>query len=268
MDLGISGKTALVTGASAGIGECVAKTLALEGAKVAISARGAEKLAETANRIAAETGGVVEPFPCDIAASGAADQLLRDVSERLGPVSILVNNAGRAHAGGLLDSSDTDWEGMFNLKVMGMIRCCRAAVPQMQKLGWGRIVNMSSVGGTYPNNKLMVSHSLSAAICNATKSIALDVAGSGILANAIGIGAVATKNWEENMIPKVRETRPDMRDLPDQELMDKLGAEMTPVGRFGNPQEIAELAAFLGSARNGFVTGATVEASGGADRFM
>lgn len=268
MNLGISGKTALVTGASTGIGECVARMLALEGVKVAISARGADRLAETAKRIAAETDGVVEPVACDIAEAGAADRLVGEVSDLLGPIEILVNNAGRAHAGGLLVASDADWEGMFNLKLMGMIRCCRAAVPQMQKRGWGRIVNMSSVGGVYPNNKLMVSHSLSAAICNATKSIALDVAGSGILANAIGIGAVATKNWEENMIPKVRETRPDLRDLPDQELVARLGAEMTPVGRFGEPQEIADLAVYLVSARNGFVTGATVEASGGADKFM
>lgn len=268
MDLGIANKAALVTGASSGIGESVARTLALAGARVAISARGAERLAETAKRIAAETGGVVEAVACDIAAPGEADRLLAEASKRLGPIQILVNNAGRAHAGGLVVASDADWEGMFNLKLMGMIRCCRAAVPQMQAEGWGRIVNMSSVGGVYPNPKLMVSHALSAAICNATRSIALDFAASGILANAIGIGAVATKNWEENMIPKVRETRPDLRALPDDELVARLGAEMTPVGRFGQPQEIADLAAFLASARNSFVTGVTVEASGGAERFM
>jgi len=94
------------------------------------------------------------------------------------------------------------------------------------------------------------------------------VAKDGILVNAIAIGAIQTDNWAANMIPKVRETRPDLEKLDDKALIERLGAELTPVGRFGVPEEIAAIAAFLASARNGFVTGCTVEASGGADRFM
>jgi 3-oxoacyl-[acyl-carrier protein] reductase len=127
---------------------------------------------------------------------------------------------------------------------------------------------MSSIGGIYPNPKLFVSHVLSAAINNLTKSLALEVAKDGILVNAIGIGAVATDNWANNMLPAVRKNRLEMSSLNDDEVLARISAELTPVGRAGAPEEIAAIAAFLGSARNGFVTGDTIEASGGADRFM
>ena len=127
---------------------------------------------------------------------------------------------------------------------------------------------MSSIGGIYSNPKLLISHVLSAAINNLTKGLALEVAGDGILVNAIALGAIQTDNWALNMVPKVRETRSDLAKLSDEELMKQLGAELTPVGRFGLPEEIAATAAFLASGRNGFVTGCTIEASGGADRFM
>jgi 3-oxoacyl-[acyl-carrier protein] reductase len=109
---------------------------------------------------------------------------------------------------------------------------------------------------------------LSAAINNITKSIALEVASDGILVNAIGIGAIATENWAANMIPALRRTRPDYVDLSDEQILVQVGAERTPIGRAGDPRDIAALAVFLASARNGFVTGDTIEASGGADRFM
>jgi 3-oxoacyl-[acyl-carrier protein] reductase len=109
---------------------------------------------------------------------------------------------------------------------------------------------------------------LSAAINNLTKSLALEVAKDGILVNAIGIGAVATDNWANNMIPTVRRFRPELAGLSDDEVLSRISAELTPVGRAGSAREIAAIAAFLGSARNGFVTGDTIEASGGADRFM
>jgi 3-oxoacyl-[acyl-carrier protein] reductase len=127
---------------------------------------------------------------------------------------------------------------------------------------------MSSIGGIYPNHKLLISHVLSAAINNLTKSLALEVAADGILVNAIGIGAVATDNWANNMIPALRHARPELAHLSDDEILSKISAERTPTGRAGDPRDIAAIAAFLASNRNRFVTGDTIEASGGADRFM
>lgn len=167
-----------------------------------------------------------------------------------------------------MTSEEEDWTDMTALKLSAMRRFCKAVIPTMQAGGWGRIVNMSSIGGLYPNPKLMISHVLSASINNFTRSLSLEVAKDGILVNAIAIGAIATDNWAKNMIPTVRSERPELSHLNDEELLAAISAELTPVGRAGLPREVAAIAAFLASNRNGFVTGATIEASGGAERFI
>jgi len=268
MDLGISGRVAVVTGASAGIGFAVAQELLANGASVIIAARDAARLHRAKTALLQQPGAKVGSIAIDVAAPGAAGQVVDHAISTFGSVDILVNNAGRAHAGGLMSSTEEDWDEMTAVKLTAMRRFCKAVIPHMQKGGWGRIVNMSSIGGLYPNPKLLVSHVLSAAIDNLTKSLALEVAKDGILVNAIGIGAVATDNWANNMTPAVRRARPEFSSLSDAEVLSRIAAELTPVGRAGAPEEIAAIAAFLSSDRNGFVTGATIEASGGADRFL
>ena len=268
MDLQIKNKVALITGASTGIGFAIAEQLARDHAKIFMIARNNDRLQGAITRIREKTGAHIEGMSADISNPEDPGRVVEEVVRRLGSVDILVNNAGRAQAGGLLQTTEEDWKSMTEVKLYGMVACCRAAVPLMQKSGWGRIVNISSVGGVYPNPTLMISHALSAAINNFTKSLALEVATDGILVNAVGVGAVTTENWQSNMIPKVRENRPEWSNLSNQELIKNLGAEKTPIGRFGTPEEIAALTAFLVSGRNSFVTGATIEASGGADRFI
>jgi len=265
MDLEIKDRVAIVTGASAGIGYAVAKELQENGARVVIVARDRSKL-EAAER--SLTGGSILSVSADVTSPTAAQEIVDAALKKFGQVDILVNNAGRAHAGGLMQSSEEDWASMTEVKVTAMRRLCKAVIPDMRKRRWGRIVNMSSIGGIYPNPKLLISHVLSAAINNLTKSLALEIAGDGILVNAIGIGAVATDNWANNMIPAVRRARPEFTSMSDDEVLAKVSAERTPIGRAGDPREIAAIAAFLASGRNGFVTGDTIEASGGADRFM
>ena len=267
MDLLIKNKVAIVTGASAGVGEAVARELAAAGVKLILTARDKDRLTKTVETIC-EPGIDVIGVPLDVTEPNAGERLVHEALQRFGRVDIVVNNAGRAHPGGLLDNTDDDWKRMEEVKLHAMIRLNQAAIPQMRKHAWGRIVNMSSIGGMFPNPKLLISHVLSAAINNLTRGLALEVAEHGILVNAIALGAIRTENWEQNMIPKVRETRPDLAGLPDEELVARIGAEYTPVGRFGLPSEIAAIAAFLASDRNGFVTGCTVEASGGAERFF
>ncbi len=266
MDLEIKGRVAIITGASAGIGYAVAKELQENGARVVIVARDQTKLDVAEESL--KKGGAVLSVACDVTAPTASQRIVEKALEKFGQIDILINNAGRAHAGGLMQSSDEDWSNMTDVKITAMRRLCKAAIPDMRKRRWGRIVNMSSIGGIYPNPKLLISHVLSAAINNLTKSLALEIAGDGILVNAIGIGAVATDNWANNMIPAVRRARPEFASLSDEEVLAKVSAERTPVGRAGHPREIAAIAAFLSSNRNGFVTGDTIEASGGADRFM
>jgi 3-oxoacyl-[acyl-carrier protein] reductase len=268
MDLGIAGRVAIVTGASAGIGYAVADELLANGASVLVVARNEARLNQAAEKLLGRKSAKVASLAADVAKPESAELIVGKSIEAFGGLHILVNNAGRAHAGGLMNSSEEDWEEMTGVKLTSMRRMCKAAIPHMQKAGWGRIVNMSSIGGIYPNPKLFVSHVLSAAINNLTKSLAMEVAKDGILVNAIGIGAVATDNWANNMVPAVRRTRQEFSTLSDDEVIARISAELTPVGRAGTAQEIAAIAAFLSSDRNGFVTGDTIEASGGADRFM
>jgi 3-oxoacyl-[acyl-carrier protein] reductase len=268
MDLGIAGRVAIVTGASAGIGYAVADELLANGASVLVVARNEARLNQAAEKLLGRKGAKVASLAADVAKPESAELIVGKSIEAFGGLHILVNNAGRAHAGGLMNSSEEDWEEMTGVKLTSMRRMCKAAIPHMQKAGWGRIVNMSSIGGIYPNPKLFVSHVLSAAINNLTKSLAMEVAKDGILVNAIGIGAVATDNWANNMVPAVRRARQEFSTLSDDEVIARISAELTPVGRAGTAREIAAIAAFLSSDRNGFVTGDTIEASGGADRFM
>jgi 3-oxoacyl-[acyl-carrier protein] reductase len=268
MDLGIAGRTAVVTGASAGIGRAIAEEFAQAGVRLVLVARGNERLCTTAQQLTDRFGAEVLTAPVDVADPVAPERIVAAALQRFGSVDILVNNAGRAHAGGIMSASDADWQEMTETKLSALRRFCRAVVPHMRERHWGRIVNISSIGGIYPNYKLMVSHVLSAAINNLTRSLALELARDGILVNAIGVGAVVTENWINHMLPSVRQSRPEIAHYSDEALIKLLGEELTPIGRFGRPEEIAALAAFLASERNGFVTGDTIEASGGADRFV
>src|SRR3984957_8545946 len=267
MNLGIKDRVAIVTGGSAGIGLAVVEELLENGAHVCVVARNEERLIASIRTLKVSSERVLA-IGADVADPLSAVSIVDQTISKFGHLDILVNNAGRAHAGGLMSSTEDAWEEMTEVKLAAMRRLCKAAIPAMRARRWGRIVNMSSIGGIYPNPKLLISHVLSAAINNITKSLALEVASDGILVNAIGIGAVATENWAANMIPALRRTRPDFDDLSDEQILVKVGAERTPIGRVGDPPEIARLPCFLASARNGFVTGDTIEASGGADRFM
>lgn len=268
MDLKIANKVAIITGASAGIGEAVAYELAKEGVRLMLVSRSKEKLEAIAEVITKEYATDVEYSVIDMTDHDAGELLAKRTIDRFGRIDIVVNNAGRAHAGGLLDNSDSDWQSMEELKLHAMIRLNRACIPHMKRRGWGRIVNMSSVGGIYPNPKLLVSHVLSAAINNLTKGMALEVADTGILVNAVAVGAIRTENWEFNMLPKIRLDHPEFSSLSNEELVEKVGSEYTPVGRFGTPEEVAAITTFLCSAKNSFTTGCTIEASGGAERFF
>ncbi|GAB2893631.1 SDR family NAD(P)-dependent oxidoreductase [Microbulbifer echini] len=268
MDLGISDRVAVVTGASSGIGYAITEEFLKNGAKVVLVALRKNRLQEAENTFHKNFKTKIISIAIDVTEPDSAQRILDKTLDAFGPPEILVNNAGRAQTGGLLSSTEEDWEQMTAVKFTSMRRLCKATIPYMQKKRWGRIVNMSSIGGTYPNPKLFISHVLSAAINNLSKALALEVAADNILVNAVGVGAVKTENWKNNMLPFIRKTTPGLAQLSDDELLAQVSKECTPVKHPGAPEDIASLTAYLCSARNNFVTGDAIEASGGADRFM
>ncbi|MCO1334111.1 SDR family oxidoreductase [Microbulbifer sp. OS29] len=268
MNLGISDRVAVVTGASSGIGYAIAEEFLANGAKVVLVARRKDRLQTAENTFHKNFKSGIISIAVDVTEPDSVQRILDKTLDTFGPPEILVNNAGRAQAGGLLSSTEEDWEQMTAVKLTSMRRMCKATIPYMQEKGWGRIVNMSSIGGTYPNPKLFISHVLSAAINNLSKALALEVAADNILVNTIGVGAVKTENWKNNMIPFIRKTTPEFAGISDEELLARVSAKCTPVKHPGAPEDIASLTAYLCSARNNFVTGDTINASGGADRFM
>lgn len=268
MDLELRNRVALVTGASAGIGFAAARELIDAGAFVILVARDAGQLGAAEQSLHALAPRRSLSIAADVSLPETPQRVVAEAIAAFGGIDILVNNAGRAQTGGLMASREEEWADMTALKLSAVRRFCKAVIPTMRAHGWGRIVNMSSIGGLFPNPKLMISHVLSAAINNFTRSLSLEVAKDGILVNAVAVGAVATGNWAKNMIPAVRKERPELRDLNDEQLLAAISAEQTPIGRPGSPREIAALVAFLASGRNGFITGSTIEAAGGAERFM
>ncbi|EMB3080767.1 SDR family oxidoreductase [Providencia rettgeri] len=268
MDLKLAGKVALVTGARTGIGFSICEELAANGVHLVMVARQKAELILAAQKITDKYGVTALPIAGDVTDPELPELVVKQAESIFQHIDLLVNNAGRAHAGTLLTTSEEEWQSMTETKFSAMRRFCKAVIPRMQARNWGRIVNISSIGGIYPNPQLTVSHALSAAINNLTRSLALSVAPDGILVNAVGVGAVTTDNWAQNMLPNIRNRRPELADKTDKEVMALLGKEKTPIGRFGLPEDIAAITAFLLSDRNQFVTGQTIEASGGADRFM
>src|SRR5271156_948560 len=157
MDLGISGRVAVVTGASAGVGFAVAQELLANGASVIIAARDPAGLRSAKTALLEQPGAKVGSIAVDVTAPEAAGQVVDHTISTFGSVDILVNNAGRAHSGSLMSSTEEDWDEMTAVKLASMRRFCKAVIPHMQKGHWGRIVNRSSIGGISPNPKLLLS---------------------------------------------------------------------------------------------------------------
>ena len=249
MDLELNGRVALVTAASKGLGRATATQLAAEGARVMISSRGAEQLAETTREIADATGAQVEHCPADVADAADLDRLLRETQERLGGVDVLVNNAGGPPPGGFDALDDAAWQRAFELNLLSTVRLFRGVLPHMREQGWGRIVTVASSSIKQPIDNLMLSNTLRVGILGLAKSLALEVAGNGVLVNTIGPGRIATDRVASLDAAAAERTGRSVEDV-------RAASEAAiPIGRYGTPEEFAKVAAFLVSGANTYVTG-------------
>jgi 3-oxoacyl-[acyl-carrier protein] reductase len=260
MDLGLDGRVALVTAASKGLGRATATRLAAEGARVMVSSRGADQLARTAAEIAEATGAQVESCPADVSDAADLDRLLRETRERLGGVDVLVNNAGGPRPGGFDALDDAAWQEAFELNLLSTVRLFRGVLPHMRARGWGRIVTIASSSIRQPIDDLTLSNTFRVGLLGLAKSVALEVAGDGVLVNTLGPGRIDT-----DRVAALDTGRAARTGRPVEEVRAQQEAGI-PVGRYGTAEEFAKVAAFLASDANSYVTGQHLLVDGGLVR--
>ena len=264
MDLGLSGRACVVTGASRGIGLATARMLCAEGADVLLVARSEDRLVEAADECAAagqEAGGRAESLVADVTEAEAAERIVSEAGERLGQVDVLVNNAGTARRRDLDDVPDEDWYAAWELNVMGPMRLMRAAVPAMRERGWGRIVNVSSSSGKRPSGSTPEYSVAKAAELSLSRLYADRYAAHGVLINAICPGAVKSELWTEDggLLDQVME----MEGLSSREEALEAAAAGRPIGRLAEIDEVAGAIVFLCSDQASYTSGAAWSVDGG-----
>jgi 3-oxoacyl-[acyl-carrier protein] reductase len=257
MDLGLEGKVALVTAASKGLGRAVATELAREGARVVVSSRDEERLARTAAEIGEETGAQVGYLPADVSEEKDVRDLVSHAADHFGGVDILINNTGGPPAGGFDDFRDEAWREAFELILLSLIRVVRGVLPLMRDRGGGRIVNVASSSVKQPIENLILSNTFRAGLAGLAKSLSFELAPDGILINTLGPGRISTERSAS-----IDASQAETLGVPVEEVRGRVEAQI-PLGRYGTPEELARVAAFLASPANGYVTGQSILIDGG-----
>lgn len=257
MELGLKGKVALVTASSRGMGGAIAFGFAEEGARVTICARGEEALQAKSREIRDATGAEVLAVRVDVSKPEDVKNLVKKTIDRFGGVDILVTNVGGPPRGTFLELSDEDWKQGVDSLLMSVVWLCHGVIPSMKKRGGGRIINLTSTTVKEPAEDLVLSNALRLAVVGLAKTLSRELAKDNILVNNICPGPFVTARLEK--ITKQRAT--------------KLGAtyeevirgfeKQVPLGRFGDPREIADLTVFLASERSSFISGASIQVDGG-----
>ena len=238
----LTGKNALVTGASGGIGSEIAKVLHAAGATVGLSGTRVEPL----EALAAQLGARAHVLPCNLSDAEAVDNLPKQAIAAMGSVDVLVNNAGITRDNIFMRMSDEEWAQVIEVNLTSTMRLCRGVMRPMMKARWGRIINISSIVGATGNPGQANYAASKAGMVGMSKSIAYEVASRGITVNCIAPGFIATA----------------MTDALTEDQKDKINVQI-PAGRMGTPEEIAAAALYLASPQAGYVTGATLHVNGG-----
>ncbi|WP_209425729.1 3-oxoacyl-[acyl-carrier-protein] reductase [Pararhodobacter sp. SW119] len=238
----LTGKRALITGASGGIGAAIARVLHGAGATVGLSGTRETPLTD----LARELGERAHVLPCDLSDPAAVDALPKTAADAMGGLDILVNNAGITRDQIFMRMSDADWQAVLDVNLTAAMRLCRGVMRPMMKARWGRIVNISSIVGATGNAGQANYAAAKAGLIGLTKSLAAEVASRGITANAVAPGFIATAMTEK---------------LTDEQKT-RINGQI-PAGRMGTPEEIAAAVLYLASDEAAYVTGATLHVNGG-----
>jgi 3-oxoacyl-[acyl-carrier protein] reductase len=258
MDLGLQGKTALVTGASRGIGRAIALTLASEGMSVMMVARDDARLREVRDQIR-DSSGRADYLAVDLRTSGSDERCLAATRRAFGEPHLLVNNAGDTKHGDFFTLTDEEWEAGFSLKFFSYMRLSRAAWPVL-KAGQGAIVNIIGMNARAGNGLFTIGGAVNAALVNLTKSLADLGVADGVRVNAINPGAIHTDRLERRLSLRSARESVSIADAA-QRILDE-----TRVGRFGLPEEIGAAVAFLASKHAAYLQGAIIDIDGGLNR--
>jgi 3-oxoacyl-[acyl-carrier protein] reductase len=258
MDLGLTGRAAIVGGSSAGIGRAAATALAREGASVLLVARRPEPLAQAAAAVrAAAPGARVETIAADLAAPGDIERVAAAAQAAFGQVDIVVNNLGGPPPGEFTTFTDADWQHAFEVSFSSAVRLVRAVLPGMRQRGWGRVVSVLSRTIKEPEDGLGLSTVARTALAAWSKMLSGEVAADGVTVNTVLPGSVETERLRSVI---ANQARVRGRTVEEQRAVRLAGV---PTGRFGRPEEVGELICFLASERAGFITGQHVAIDGG-----
>jgi len=258
MDLGLKAKVAVVSGASVGIGLAVARGLAAEGAHVVMAARGAERLREAADAVAAEHGVSALPVACDVATRAGTDALAAAVEREFGGADILVNNAGTGSNETIQEAPDEKWQAYWDLHVMAAVRLARALVPGMRRRGGGVILHNASICAVQPLWYEPIYNVTKAALMMFSKTLATEVVKDNIRVNCVNPGLVLTPDW----IKTAKQLTAD-RGGDWEAYLQGVADEHAPIRRFASPEELAHFFVFLCSDKATYSVGSTYFVDGG-----
>ncbi|SON56573.1 3-oxoacyl-[acyl-carrier-protein] reductase FabG [Hartmannibacter diazotrophicus] len=257
MDLGLKGKTAVVTGGSVGIGLAVAEGLAAEGVDVILAARGRERVEAEAERIARTHGVRAEGVACDVATLAGTTELAAR-AEAFGGADILVNNAGTGSNETVMEAPDEKWQAYWDLHVMAAVRLARGIVPQMRRRGGGVILHNASICAVQPLWYEPIYNVTKSALMSFSKSLSTEVVKDNIRVNCVNPGLVLTPDWIKTARQLTAETGGDWQGY-----LDEVAREHAPIGRFASPEEAASFFVFLCSDRASYSVGSTYFVDGG-----
>jgi 3-oxoacyl-[acyl-carrier protein] reductase len=260
MDLGLTGKIAMVGGASKGLGYAVARALAAEGASVCIASRDADAIRRAGDAITKETGATVHAVAADLGTAAGVARWHQVTIERFGGVDALFANTGGPPAGTALSFADDGWQSAFELLLMSVIRAVRLAVPSMKARGGGAILVGTSSSVKEPIPNLALSNVLRSAVTSLAKTLSFELAADRIRVNTLIPGRIATDRLQQ--LDRISAERAGIA-LEEQQ---KRAAGSIPLGRYGHPDEFGRMGAFLLSDAASYITGASVQVDGGIIR--
>ncbi len=261
MDLGLNEKVALVTASSKGIGFGVAKVFASEGCKVAICSRSNDSITRAKDQIVRETGNrEVYAFSADLTVKEGIERLVKNATEKLGGVDILAYNTGPPKPGTFSELSEADWDKGVKLLLMSAVWLAKLLLPGMERKKWGRLVFITSTTLRQPIPNLVLSNTVRLSLAGLSKSLATEYGAKGITSNGIMQGHILTGRQSEIAEDLSRRTGKSIDDAMKQALVE------VPLGRYGTPEEVGYLVAFLASDRASYINGAMIPIDGGMIR--